>query len=74
MAPFGLLLAWYNYARFGDVAEFGHNYLPWAKSLATGIFDVAYLPRNLYHAFVRWPDWTGGCRPSPSIPGAPPST
>ena len=63
MAPFGLALAWYNHARFGSVTEFGHNYLPWAKNLATGIFDVAYLPRNLYHAFVRWPDWTGGWPP-----------
>ena len=63
MAPFGLALAWFNYARFGSVTEFGHNYLPWAKNLATGIFDVAYLPRNLYHAFVRWPEWTGGSPP-----------
>lgn len=63
MVPYGLALAWYNWVRFGDVAEFGHNYLPWAKKLATGIFDVAYLPRNLYHAFVRWPEWTGGSPP-----------
>jgi hypothetical protein len=63
MAPYGLALAWYNRARFGDVAEFGHNYLPWAKKLETGIFDVAYLPRNLYHAFLRWPEWTGGSPP-----------
>ena len=63
MAPYGLALAWYNHARFGSVTEFGHNYLPWAKKLTTGIFDVAYLPRNLYHAFVRWPEWTGGSPP-----------
>jgi hypothetical protein len=63
MAPYGLVLAWYNYARFGSVTEFGHNYLPWARKLPTGIFDVAYLPRNLYHAFVRWPEWTGGSPP-----------
>jgi len=63
MAPYGLALAWYNHARFGSITEFGHNYLPWAKKLETGIFDVAYLPRNLYHAFVRWPDWTGGSPP-----------
>jgi hypothetical protein len=63
MAPYGLALAWYNWARFGDPAEFGHNYLPWAKNLPTGIFSVAYLPRNLYHAFVRWPEWTGGSPP-----------
>lgn len=63
MAPFGLALAWNNWARFGDPAEFGHHYLPWAKKLPTGIFDVAYLPRNLYHAFVRWPEWTGGWPP-----------
>jgi hypothetical protein len=63
MAPYGAALAWYNWARFGDVAEFGHNYLPWAKKLTTGIFAVAYLPRNLYHALVRWPEWSGGSPP-----------
>jgi hypothetical protein len=63
MLPYGALLGWHNHARFGSVAEFGHNHLPWAKKLATGIFDVAYLPRNLYHGLVRWPDWTGGWPP-----------
>lgn len=63
MLPYGLALAWLNYARFGSPLEFGHNHLPWAKKLATGIFDVAYLPRNLYHALVRMPEWTGGWPP-----------
>lgn len=63
MLPAGLALGWYNHARFGDPFEFGHNHLPWAKKLATGIFDIAYLPRNLYHALVRLPDVTGGWPP-----------
>ena len=33
------------------------------EEVETGIFDVAYLLRNLYHALVRWPDWTGGSPP-----------
>ncbi|HET7746407.1 MAG TPA: hypothetical protein VFM29_03845 [Vicinamibacteria bacterium] len=63
MLPYGALLAWYNHVRFGSVAEFGHNHLPWAKKLPTGLFDVAYLPRNLYHGLLRMPEWTGGWPP-----------
>jgi hypothetical protein len=58
MGPFLALLAWYNWLRFGNPLEFGHNHLPWARDLPRGIFSLAYLPRNLYHAWLRLPDWS----------------
>ncbi|MCA9624354.1 MAG: hypothetical protein KC731_35270, partial [Myxococcales bacterium] len=50
----GALLAWHNQARFGDPLEFGHRYLEirWRDRIeATGLFDLAYLPRNLRVVF-----------------------
>ncbi len=40
-----------NYARFGNIAEFGHNYLPEFTRTTTGQFDLSYLKENLGHYF-----------------------
>lgn len=36
-----------NYLRFGNVLEFGHNYLPEFTRTPTGQFSLSYLPENL---------------------------
>ena len=56
MAPYGIVLAGLNYARFGNPLQFGHDYLGWAQALPEGIFSVQHLGRNLYHATLRLPD------------------
>jgi hypothetical protein len=58
-APVGLALAAYNHARFGNLLEFGHNHLEWARKLPEGIWSLSHLPWNAYHAFLRLPDWSG---------------
>jgi hypothetical protein len=57
MAPVALLLAAFNHARFGSPLEFGHHYLAWAEGLPEGLFSLAHLPWNAYHAFLRLPGW-----------------
>ena len=37
----------YNYARFGNIFEFGHNYLPEFTRVETGQFSLAYLAGNV---------------------------
>lgn len=41
----------YNYARFGNPLEFGHNYLPEFVNSENGQFSLAYLPQNLTQIF-----------------------
>ena len=36
-----------NYARFGSITEFGHNYLPEFTRITTGQFNITYLAENL---------------------------
>lgn len=40
-----------NYARFGNIAEFGHNYLPEFTREATGQFNILYMRQNLSKLF-----------------------
>lgn len=40
-----------NYARFGNIFEFGHNYLPEFTRIETGQFNIAYLADNLKRMF-----------------------
>jgi hypothetical protein len=50
----GLLAAWHNHARFGEWGEFGHSYLDVRQKDQIeryGLFDLAYLPRNLRVVF-----------------------
>ncbi|MEM7137217.1 MAG: hypothetical protein AAF500_11595 [Myxococcota bacterium] len=52
------LAMWHNFARFGDVFEFGHRYLQirWRTRIETwGLFDLHYLPRNLAVFFGSMP-------------------
>ena len=41
-----------NYARFGSVLEFGHNYLPEFTRTETGQFDLSYLLGNIKNLFA----------------------
>lgn len=42
----------YNYARFDDPLEFGHNYLPEFVKAEHGQFSISYLPGNLRQMFL----------------------
>lgn len=44
---------WYNWIRFGNVFEFGHNYLPEFLAAENGQFDLSYLPQNLRNILLR---------------------
>jgi hypothetical protein len=55
MAPGGALLAWLNWARFGDVLEFGHHHLAFAQNLPHGLMSPHYLPWHVYHAVLKLP-------------------
>lgn len=49
-----------NYARFGSVLEFGHNYLPEFTRTSTGQFHLSYLAENIKHLFrMPWGDGKG---------------
>lgn len=45
----------FNFVRFGNPLEFGHNYLPEFTSSAKGQFDISYIPENA-KALVRLPE------------------
>lgn len=49
-----------NYARFGNVFEFGHNYLPEFLESEHGQFSTAYLRENLYNLLLRAPSIEDG--------------
>lgn len=40
-----------NYARFGSIVEFGHNYLPEFMRVETGQFNIEYIKRNFGNLF-----------------------
>jgi hypothetical protein len=58
-APLALLAAAYNVYRFGGPGEFGHAFLYNNRVNVDidrwGLFDLAYLPRNLEAAFLKLP-------------------
>lgn len=43
----------YNYVRFGNVLEFGHNYLPEFTESEKGQFSLSYIFPNLYNLLLR---------------------
>lgn len=43
----GILYMLYNFLRFGNFFEFGHNYLPEFTAAEKGQFDLTYIPHNL---------------------------
>jgi hypothetical protein len=57
----GVVLAWYNLARFGELAEFGHSYLAvrqQAQIERFGLFNTHYLARNLAVAWTLLPEFS----------------
>lgn len=61
-APLALAHAWFNWARFGNPAEFGHRFF-WnnrvnADIAKWGLFHYHYLERNLHAAFTKLPTLT----------------
>ena len=52
-AVVGVLYMVYNYIRFDDPLEFGHNYLPEFIESPDGQFNIKYVVFNLYRVFIR---------------------
>lgn len=48
-----------NYARFGSIIEFGHNYLPEFMRVDTGQFNIEYIKQNFGNLF-RLPEISDG--------------
>lgn len=48
-----------NYARFGSIIEFGHNYLPEFMRVDTGQFNIEYIKNNFGNLF-RLPEVSDG--------------
>lgn len=52
----------YNYARFGNLLEFGYRYhIPWLVETRQflrqkGTWSLTYIPTNLYYLFLKGPD------------------
>ncbi|MFH0901524.1 MAG: hypothetical protein V2A73_12930 [Pseudomonadota bacterium] len=71
IAAIGLLAAWYNYARFRELTEFGHSYLAVRQQSQIerfGLFHFRYLTRNLATALTLMPAFLAS-RPYISISG-----
>ena len=68
-ALIGGIYMWLNWQRFGNVLEFGHNYLPEFTRQPEGQFELSYLPQNL-RALLRLPglNQTGGWNAALSWP------
>lgn len=47
----------YNYVRFGNIFEFGHNYLPEFTNSENGQFSLSYVTQNLQNV-LRLPDFS----------------
>ncbi len=52
-AVIGMTYMLYNFARFDDPLEFGHNYLPEFIESKDGQFHTNYVMYNLYRMFIR---------------------
>lgn len=55
-ALIGIFYMWLNYMRFGDIFEFGHNYLPEFTESQYGQFNIKYLKNNLW-SLIRLPEF-----------------
>jgi len=56
MAAVAVFYMTLNYLRFGNIAEFGHKYLPEFVNLDTGMFNIKYIGQNLKGIF-RFPNF-----------------
>lgn len=72
IVPFIIALSYMilNYARFGNITEFGHNYLPEFMESENGQFHLSYIPNNLKAVFMlpeiqngvwQYPPFNGMC-------------
>lgn len=57
-AVIGGIYMWYNYIRFGNPLEFGHNYLPEFMRMPAGQFGWEYFSGNFANAFGEIPHFT----------------
>jgi Gpi18-like mannosyltransferase len=62
LAAIGILMGFYNFARYGNPLELGYRYMQLEQLLArrvaeTGSFNFVYLSDNLYNAFIKLPQW-----------------
>lgn len=44
---------WYNWVRFDNPLEFGHNYLPEFTEAENGQFNLTYMAENLFNIWIR---------------------
>lgn len=51
MAVIALSYMILNFARFGNITEFGHNYLPEFTRSELGQFNIGYMAENLKNMF-----------------------
>lgn len=51
----GAFYMWLNFARFGNIFEFGHNYLPEFVNSQNGQFHISYMKNNLF-SLIRLPE------------------
>ncbi|MBQ9833155.1 MAG: hypothetical protein IJO48_05415 [Clostridia bacterium] len=54
----GLVYMWYNYIRFDNPFQFGHDYLPEFINSPDGQFNISYISGNLYKLLVYFPEIT----------------
>ena len=64
----GLIYAWYNYIRFDNIFEFGHNYLPEFLESEYGQFNWRYIGKNIPNLF-RLPFFENGSLSFPMFDG-----
>lgn len=56
-AVIGICYMVYNYIRFGNIMEFGHNYLPEMMLAPEGQFSLYYVTVNYKDMFLRLPEF-----------------
>ena len=67
-AVLGGIYMWLNFARFGNVFEFGHNYLPEFIEAPDGQFNLSYVLPNL-KSLIRLPAFENGKMVFPQFNG-----
>lgn len=70
IAPFIIALSYMilNYMRFGNITEFGHNYLPEFMRVKEGQFNISYMKKNIL-SLIKLPDVSNGIFQYPSADG-----
>lgn len=69
----GVILAWYNWARFDSIFEFGLYYQLAAFNLQANydiLFSRVYIVQNLYNYFLNPFEWTGDFPFAHPLPGS----